>query len=356
VILKEGNAMADIDAILQENTKKIDAALAAIDPKLAQVSEEIKKFDVKPDKVYFLDKEGNKITEGNSGHKLKIPSGTAKIIANGNAMLNGDLDNIAVFAKTSVTANNTDSDSKIIAGGDVNIAHLHLGNVAAGGNFITHGIIFGDVAAKGRVFGNATQSESKIHAGKDVHITGSVQGTAITSGNFVTESAIHGEVAAKGNVTAKDTIFGKVIANGNVTAKDTQFSAEIMAGGDVNTTLSQLGKITAGRNFSTQHTIMGEATAGRSITAKEVDGKAKIDAPQLFLPKGAKEPENFTGEIIEIPKAKWNKLKQLSTEENAKALEDFRIIVGGTYTHAKDIDFTHNNPAAVQKPTNYKHK
>lgn len=347
--------------IVQEKSKVVDTALASIDPKLAKIKEEIENAKVPVGKVYFLDKDGNRLKEGNSEDDLKLPANTAKIIANGNLNIKGDLDNITVFAKTSVTASNTDSGSKIIAGGDVNIGGLHLGEVAAGGNFITKGIIFGEVAVKGRVFASVSQSESKIFAGKDVHITSSTQGGVFTGGNFQTESAIHGEIAAKGNVKSKDSIYGKVTAGGNITAKDTQFTAEVVAGGDVNTQQSTLGEITAGGNFSTKIAVLGKVTAGGSITAKEIDRKAKIDTPHLYIRKGGTIPKEFENKTTFILKNKWEKftpppfkktpesqgLESISSE-NAQAINDFRRNVSAD---CKDMSDSSPCPPAHSQPS-----
>lgn len=327
--------MADTASILQENSKRISDALAAIDPKFAQISEKIKEFDVKPGKVYFLDEQGNKINEGNTRATHKIPAGTKTIISNGPVRIDGDIKNIdadkninriAVFAKGSVNANGNAIDSQIIAGGDVGIRENASGEITAGGNIAVKRTLLGDIAARGSVFANTTNEYTKIAAGRDVTIVTSAHGQIWTKGNFSTKGAIYGKVSPDS--------YGEVIAGGSITAAETRLGPQI----------------TARENILIKEIKSGEISAGKSILTDYIHPDAKIDTPQLFLKKSADKPKNFQGEIIEIPKAELEKLILLPSKENVKALEDFRIIVGGTYTHAKNSALMHFNPTPGKTP------
>jgi len=322
--------MADTASILQEDSKKSGEALAAINPKLALISEKIKEFDVKPGKVYFLDKEGNNIDEGRCDDgKLKVPKGTKTIISNGPLRINGDIKNIdadkninriAVFAKGSVNVNGSAIDSQIIASGDVAIRENASGEITAGGNIAVKRTLLGDIAARGSVFANATNEYTKIVARRDVTILAGAHGQIWTEGNFSTKGAIYGKISLDA--------YGEVIAGGSITAVETRFGPQI----------------TARENILIKEIKSGEISAGKSILTDYIHPDAKIDTPQLFLKKGADKPKNFQGEIIEIPKAELEKLIPLPSKENVKALEDFRIIVGGTYTHASKVDLIHLKP------------
>jgi hypothetical protein len=162
------------------------------------------------------------IANGAFNSKEKIGDVTRGGITNGEARVSDSSkllydQPISVFVKGKVSAPGSGANSVIIASEDVIFNNsLILGNtkgtIVTGKNFTTSDTIEGNVSAMGRVSATGSDGESKITAGGDVNLTKSPLRNFFSGFSKSLESKNGGEIITGGSFVSQGELHGNVIA------------------------------------------------------------------------------------------------------------------------------------------------